>query len=356
MLVGLLLLSAAPALADEGDAKGRNDDSGRGQPGRIALGAFAIDTGTHSVKGEFMSFAYDRSGIQSFTVHGVGIFNATVQPSTSGAQRDPPPVARGAEIRVFGPGYAFIAHDNPVAVARLTTDGPAALTFAPGVALTRQGEGRLAFTLGNLTGALRAERMSVSGQTVRTQGEVLFLLDESGGSYDAHRSDITEAIAARHVGAEASFNRNGEDLKEDVVSYGNVTMTTLRAEQGNLTMLIEGHGTEGRVLVLNVDNHVMGAQRKEELRVQLDNQTVTAASSLEDILDPDNDGFVPEYYVVFDPATDAFQLLVSVPHYSVHTLSLTTAIILPPPSVLVGIGLGVLLLVPTAFVLFRRPK
>ena len=108
--------------------------------------------------------------------------------------------------------------------------------------------------------------------------------------------------------------------------------------------------------MLNVENAVLGAQRADQLHVQLDNATVAPADSLVDVLDPDNDGYSPEYYVVFDPGTNAFQLLISVPHYSGHTLSLTTAFIRPPPSVIAGIGLGVLLLVPTAFVLFRRPK
>ncbi|HVM46121.1 MAG TPA: hypothetical protein VM582_09320, partial [Candidatus Thermoplasmatota archaeon] len=69
---------------------------------------------------------------------------------------------------------------------------------------------------------------------------------------------------------------------------------------------------------------------------------------------PDDDGFHPEYYIVFDPQAQAFQLIATLPHYSVHILSVTTLIVLPPPSVVVGVVAGVLLLAPTAMLLFRR--
>jgi len=59
---------------------------------------------------------------------------------------------------------------------------------------------------------------------------------------------------------------------------------------------------------------------------------------------------------VFDPEQGAFQLIVSVPHYSVHTLSVGSVLVLPPPSVVIGVVAGVALLAPTAMLLFRRSK
>jgi hypothetical protein len=188
------------------------------------------------------------------------------------------------------------------------------------------------------------------------QDDALVFLRQARGGFDQHRDDIGDAIGKGHVGAEATLGRRvgSEDLVEEVVSYGNVTMTTLKAERGNLTVAIEGHGTEGRVLVLNVDGRIVGAQRSGDLTILMDNMSMTPASSLADVLDPDDDGFLPEYYVVFDPTTESFQLVVSVPHYSVHILSVMTAIPLPAPSVVVGVLAGVALLVPGAYVLFRR--
>jgi hypothetical protein len=131
-------------------------------------------------------------------------------------------------------------------------------------------------------------------------------------------------------------------------------MTTIKAERGNLTVMVEGHGLDGRVLVLNVDGRMLGADRADKLNITLDNESIEHAADLADALDPDDDGFDPEYYLVYDPAAEAFQLIVTVPHYSVHTLTVATFLEIVPPSVTVGILVGVLVVVPMALVLFRR--
>jgi len=119
---------------------------------------------------------------------------------------------------------------------------------------------------------------------------------------------------------------------------------------------VEGHGFDGRVLVLNVDRALVKADKASDVLVTFDNETVQHAANLSDALDPDAHGLHPVYYVVFDPEQGAFQLIVSVPHYSVHTLSVGSVLVLPPPSVVIGVVAGVALLAPTAMLLFRRSK
>lgn len=353
VLVAALLAAATPVLA-EGGGRGKSEDD-HGRPAeRLGLGRFQVESRSHDVHGRFVAFTYNGTGVSGFAAQGATLFDAVVLGAdAAGANASS---ENGAMIRVRAHDFSFTAHDNPVAVARLETERGAVLTFPAAVTLTPKDEHQVTFTVANLTGEIRAKELNLTGQTLRVGQDVLLYLDAPQGSFDQHRSDISEAIGTGHVGAEATFNRQNGNLTQDVVSYGNVTMTTLRAEKGNLTVQIEGHGTEGRVLVLNVDNGVLGAIRKDDLTVTLDNLTIRQADNLTDALDPDNDGYAPEYYVVYDPAADVFQMIVSVPHYSVHTLSVATLIEEIPPSVLAGVVLGVVVLVPSAFVLFRRPK
>ncbi|MEA3201982.1 MAG: hypothetical protein QOE90_3410 [Thermoplasmata archaeon] len=359
LLVAGLVAASLPVLADGGRGEERSTrastEEGRGNANAShgPVGRFAVQATSHAVAGDYVSFSYDAAGIRGFAADGVPVFDLAI----TGAQPGSADVrAEGAMIQVRAPGYRFTAHDNPVAVARLEADRGATITFASGVTLTPRGDKQVGFTAGSLSGVLRADDLSFNGLVARVGDEALIYLDEPQGAFDQHRGDITDAIGEGHVGAEATFNKTGDDLRQDVVSYGNVTMTTMRAERGNLTIQIQGNGTEGRVLVFNVESNVIGAQRAEDLAVKLDNQTLTRADDLSDALNPDNDGFQPEYYVVFDPQAHAFQMIVTVPHYSVHTLSVATAIEEIPPSVLVGAVLGIVILVPSAFVLFRRPK
>lgn len=345
---------------DKDDGDGDDDRSGHGGDDRrevAPVGAFAVEQRAQKATGEYVTFAYNATGVQDFAAGGVTLFNLTVEPDAErGRAGDSRIRATGAQMRLDLDGFRFVAHDSPTAVARAQLDGAVRVDFVPAATVTPLDGERVRFTIGNLSGTLKGDDLVVRGNSVSAEEHVLVFLDTPRGAFDVHRQDIGQAISKGHVGAEATITGGADELKQDVVSYGNVTMTTVKAERGNLTLLVEGHGLEGRVLVLNVDGRVLGAAKAEDLNILLDNLTIQRADNLTDILDPDDDGYLPEYYIVHDPisAPDAYQLIVTVPHYSVHTLSVTTAFVLPPPSVVVGIVAGLVVLVPSAFVLFRR--
>ena len=357
--------STEGAAEDRGRGRGRStdgplteDEIEQLRPGP-SVGMFRMEHNSRVVHGRHVSFLFNDTGVQDFSAAGVNLFDLTVTPGEDDRSGRRPEVGgHGAALILRSPSFTFKAHDNPGAVAKLESDGAASRAFGPDARLVEASEGRVDFVVGNVSGSVRAREVNLTGQTVTVEGEALVFLSQSRGLFDKHRDDVSLAIGKGHVGAEATIGkREGiEELVEEVVSYGNVTMTTLKAERGNLTLAVEGHGTEGRVLVLNVDGRVVGAQKREDLTILMDNMSIPAATDLADVLDPENDGYMPEYYVVFDPATESFQLLVSVPHYSVHILSVTTPIPLPPPSVVLGIVAGVALLVPGAYVLFRRKE
>ena len=349
----------------DGDDRGRPDgqrtdarraDDRRGGDRPAAVGEFALSASGQSVNGDFVDFAYNDTTLTGFTVAGTALFDLSVAGPRD--EDDHGVVAKGAQLRLATPYYDLRVHDTPSAVVKLETSGAATLLFRGGANLTQLDHERVEFTVGNLTGTLRGAGVRVAGPSVIAEGELLLLVHRPAGGFDVHRGDIGKAVASRHVGAEASINQkpDGTGVEEEVVSYGNVTLTTVKAEKGNLTLLIDGHGFDGRVVVLNVDGRVVGASRADDLRVQFDNETIAHASSIQDVLDPDDDGLQAEYYVVFDPAAEAFQLLVSVPHYSVHTLSVTTFLQAAAPSIVAGVLVGVLVLAASGVVLFRRPK
>ncbi|HUR69280.1 MAG TPA: hypothetical protein VM370_08535 [Candidatus Thermoplasmatota archaeon] len=359
LLVCGLLLASATALADQGGGNGHG--RGRGESA-APLGSFVVENDSRSVVGEHLSFNFSDAGITDFAAEGTTLFDLAVQGGAVHDERaeDGPRAARaqaqGSMFRVRTANFTFQANDNPSAVGRLVTNGGHVdVTFARPATLVARTNESVGFTVGELHGTLRGANLTLDGRVVGVDGEMLVFLDTARGSFDQHRGDIGEAIERRHVGIEATFNaQNADHVQEDVVSYGNVTMTTLKAERGNLTVQVEGHGFEGRVIVLNVDGRMLGADRADKLDVTLDNASIAPATDLADILDPDDDGFSPEYYVVYDPAAEAFQLIVTVPHYSVHTLSVTTLLDVLKPSVVVGVLAGVALLVPAGMVLFRR--
>jgi hypothetical protein len=342
LALGLLLTATGESLAE-----GKSRERGRGEDAPASLGSFSTQDASRTVTGKHLSFTWSDAGIAGFRAANRTLFDLVVSDGSDGGEDEEDGRATnvrsdGSTIRVRTANYTFVAHDNPSAVGKLETHGLITITFADGVVLTRSGEESVRFSFGDVQGTLRNDDIRVDGRTATAQDEVLVYLDEARGSFDRRRGDIGDAIEKRHVGVEATFNANdSEEVVEDVVSYGNVTMTTVKAERGNLTVLVDGHGLDGRVIVLNVDGRVLGAQSAQKLNILLDNASMLPASNFSDILDPDDDGYEPEYYIVYDPSAEVFQLVVTVPHYSVHTLSITTFLEVVQPSVVVGVLAGV---------------
>lgn len=340
--------------SDGAPGQGRGPGTTPTSPTPIPIGSFHVDTATGAATGEFVSLQYGPNGIEDFVADGTPLFDLTLASGTSPIEDVD---IQGSRLKVESDSFHLVVHDNPSAVTRIDADSPVVLTFVDGATIVEDRKGRqFSFQIGDLSGKIRGDALTLNGTRLTGEGELLLLLESMRASMDNNRPQIVDAIGKGHVGVEASFNQLDGDLEAEVVSYGNVTMTTLKAEQGNLTVLVDGHGFDGRVLVLNVDARVVGASKEGDLSILFDNETIQRADDLADVLDPDNDGVKAEYYIVFDPLTETFQLIVSLPHYSVHTLSVTTLAFLPPPSVVFGIVAGVALLVPAGFMLFGRRR
>lgn len=365
LLVASLLLALPTVVAQDDEDEREGNGRGRGPPAR--LGVFQLEESARTATGQHLSFTYSDAGVDDFRASNQTLFDIRVDGEADSEDEendDRPGRARaaGSQLRVRTPSYTMVAHDNPTAATTLRTEGTITFLFEPSANLTirvdPEDEERVRFTFGEVTGSLRGGEITVNGTTVTATDRVLLILEKSRGDFDRHHKEIGQAIARGHVGAEGTFNqgRSEDEIVEDIVSYGNVTMTKVRAERGNITVMVEGNGFEGRVLILNVDGRVLGAARADKLDLKMDNVTVARSSNFTDAIDPDNDGDAPEYYVVHDPLADpnAFQLIVTVPHYSVHTLSVTNVLELVKPAVVIGVLAGILLLVPAGLVLFRR--
>ncbi len=378
-----LILASAPALA-QGGANERADDArdNRGEDARREdarestesdrqdrakpsdersktardarpIGAFRTGDGERHVTGYHVQFDQSERGITNFTANGPVLFDALVtggEPSRQSSEVR----ANGGQILVRHPNYDARVHDNPGAVTKIHTSGVIELRFASDANVTLVNGHGARFRVGEQSGTVRGDDLRLENGVLFAAEEALIVVSAPRGGHDVHRNDIDAAITKRAVGAELTVAADNGAHAEDSVSYGNVTLTTEKAEKGNLTVIIDGHGLDGRVVVVNVDGRVIGASAADKLDIKFDNVSIARADSITDVLDPDDDGLQPEYYLVHDPLTDTFQVIVSVPHYSIHTLSVGVVVLPTPPAIIVGLLAGVLLLVPGGYALFRR--
>jgi hypothetical protein len=265
-------------------------------------------------------------------------------------------------------------HDNPVGLIEFKgEDGSVRLGFPAGVQIATGGHGnaaRIHYPDGR-DGLLVADAAAWSGRNVTLTGFFSFHVARSdpfegeGPGSGELRSKLRTAVEDRHLGAEVALERHPTNASRavQVLAYDDLAVQVRLPGTGSanapIAVQLSANLTEGRTVVLHIDPSLLGNATADRLDLHYyddhaDGSRTEAvfarAGSLADVLDPTDDGGRPEYWVVAD--ADGLQILVSVPHWSTHTVTLAGLGALLQPSVLAGALAGAAGIAVAAVALF----
>jgi len=253
----------------------------------------------------------------------------------------------GDVIEVANPQARLAFADTSQAFTRIDalTDTTAAFHLAAGLEARSRSDGIVEImrqggaTLGSLVivgahdGAEQASRLDM---TARDQvdarlaaGAALMFRAHHGVDGELTRAQQTmldKAIAtgdiAAHVIVQTRTDANaaGAVTTAAVADLDRRVETVVAATQGRVDVTVSSAVATGRTFVLSLDSATLPALQTGDAEILFDGQAATQASSYADILDPNDDAGAAEYFVLAGEA--GTQVLVSVPHFSVHTVTL----------------------------------
>jgi len=134
------------------------------------------------------------------------------------------------------------------------------------------------------------------------------------------RYTIEETAKSGNLGAEIVIQTSEQynTFEHDVFTYNGVTITPVLIQKNQLQVIVSGDELSGaRTVLLTIDPTLFDT---DDLQVTFDGQPISIAESLEDAMDPNNDGSNPEYYLVVTGSD--ITAFVTVPHFSDHTISI----------------------------------
>lgn len=166
---------------------------------------------------------------------------------------------------------------------------------------------------------------------------------------EAFKEALGKALDKRRLGAEVAVERVQGATTASVLAYDDVAVDVgagQATEADPLTITLSAELAEGRTFSFHLNNSLVPGG-EEGLRVQYfdvveagqKEVVLRKATDLADVLDPADDGGQPEYWIVED--ADGLQLLVSVPHWSTHVLSITGLPVPLTPTVMLGVVAGI---------------
>ncbi|MEA3136472.1 MAG: hypothetical protein QOC71_753, partial [Thermoplasmata archaeon] len=311
--------------------------------------------------------------------------------------------ASGSALRIGDEDTELVLHDDPTGLIRLKgDDGSLTIQIPAGAQVQHAADGsvaRITYPDGRI-GHLRSDNATfLDDHTVVASGFLALLVpherQEPQGQQDqqddGERADreekVNDAIEDRKIGAEITLRapQTAAAAAAALAGTGNGSVEVLAYDDVEVQVQLPASGVaspeapirielsadldEGRTIVLNVNRSLLESDDADSLVLayfdlfdQPDGSTLETevvfrqASSLQDVLDPTDDGGSPEYWVVED--ANGLQVLASVPHWSAHAITVSSLAGLSSPSVVTGLVVGVAGSLVAAAMLFwpRRPE
>jgi hypothetical protein len=275
---------------------------------RKICGTFNINELSKEIKGDYVSIS------PLYMVDSKKMFNVSYAHPTPKIKK------AGAQVKIIGENYEVTAHDNPTAFLKIKSNESIAFSFEAGYNLTKEKRDVIDICAENFSAAIISNSITISNGIITVEKKAMFFIRKPIGIFDVHRGDICEAIENGAMGAETIVQRNeGGGYENDTMIYDNVSINITDIGQRKVSLTINGEeNTTGKTIAINIGNKIFSPSA--ETIVKYDNETIKMAKDVFDILDPNDDGSHPEYLIT--RGEDGTQILVSIPHFSEHTITI----------------------------------
>ena len=97
---------------------------------------------------------------------------------------------------------------------------------------------------------------------------------------------------------------------------------SIRINNNTISLIVSGEEETGKTLILTSPENIFSLQN---VQVNVDGIEIHEADNLVDILNPNDDSYYPEYLII-STSSEQNQIIISVPHFSEHTITITQII------------------------------
>ena len=167
-------------------------------------------------------------------------------------------------------------------------------------------------------------------------------------SFMQEEEKLEESIRNRTMGGEITIMDYSVNDTDYISYFGNVSVVPAEISKEGIVLRVTGdHTSGGKILKINLGKKVC----KAGFRIKFDGIPVVKADSFDDIMNPDDDGIMPEYYNI---STDEGEiLLITIPHFSEHQISIEF-ITENVWATVAAIAMGIIFILLAAAYMFRK--
>ncbi len=249
-------------------------------------------------------------------------------------------------------------HDATIRFLRIKSLGKIVFSNLTGYNITKTSYNVATLQKGDCCGAIICNKdlTTIDGKII-AYGEAMFrgITLQTNNNIEEILT-VEDAIKYGDLGGEITIVKEGNEF--DWIStcyYNNVTVELIASTltERKAELIVNGdEQTTGKTIKINIGEGVLSPQ---DLRVKFDGKELSMADNITDVLNPNDDGLQPEYVIVEIAAGkgEEFFILVSVPHFSEHIITLQS---LSKNPLFLGVAIvsAFLVLAVASWVLFKK--
>jgi len=220
----------------------------------------------------------------------------------------------GARVSFEYEGCSVELHDAPTRFMKIYTNKIIISNINHTIQRVKENEIKL--IKDNLTGILMSSLpMSIDGNNITCYNDVM-LVSFSSAPMKHVENALLDGFMNKMIGGEVTI---AGSRSNDTISYfDNVTIKPV-IKHDSIVLTVSGDENKGgKVIKVNLAKNVCPSNK---MVVKYDGVTIKEADSIEDILNPNDDGSNPEYWVIEDK--NGIFMLISIPHFSTHKIDIS---------------------------------
>ena len=169
--------------------------------------------------------------------------------------------------------------------------------------------------------AIKNKLYKSSQEFVRVSGnegtEVNFIIEIS-----KTRLEVEKNIKSGNIGGEINIKYEKEGkFGHDSVTYSNVVISDIQVDSEEISIIVSGDELSlGKTIAVTTDLALFDIS--QDFIVKYDGEIIRMADDIDDVLNPNDDGIHAEYLITV--GTESIEILVSVPHFSEHEITITS--------------------------------
>jgi len=217
---------------------------------------------------------------------------------------------RGSSFHIEYAGCIVELHDVPTRFLRVEADKVVISNMNYNV--TVENEHSITLTGNNFSAIL------ISDGDMEYRGGVITAYDGLMlASFAKEDEKLEDSIKNRTMGGELTIMDYSINDTDYISYFGNVSVTPVKITDRGIILHVTGdHNSGGKILKINLGKRIC----RGDFKIKFDGITVKKADNFDDILNPDDDGIMPEYYNI--STEEGKILLITIPHFSQHSISI----------------------------------